>query len=338
MDKADLTELNTFRLPATAEHLLYLNTLEDLACEALGAEDLLILGGGSNTLFLADWPGTVVVNALKGLSANVEDTQVMVRVGAGENWHQLVKHCLDQGWYGLENLIMIPGSVGAAPIQNIGAYGVELASSIHQVTAWDRQAGCFVEFDQSACAFGYRDSFFKHTIPSRFIITEVSFQLSTQFSAHTTYPSLQQALEAKHGSLQCDPKTLAATIMELRSQRLPDPSKIPNVGSFFKNPIVSAETYNNLHKEFPTLPGWAMPEQGHGLQYKLSAAWMIDALGFKGQRIGDAGVYAEHALVLVNLGHATADQLMALARKIKQAVKERFGVELMPEPQIIGQL
>ncbi len=345
---ADLSALSTFRLPARADQLLSLSSLEDLEHSALLDPNLVILGGGSNTVFLSDWPGLVVINQLKGLSVRDEGDEVVISVGAGESWHGLVRHCLDQGWYGIENLILIPGSVGGAPIQNIGAYGVEISSVIEQVICWDRVTRALKPFSPEACQFAYRDSVFKHMPDHRYLITQVDLRLSKTFTPQANYPSLKQALaqqssrQVTAGDVTADDleatasaRVLAATIMRLRRHRLPDPNRIANVGSFFKNPIVTFEQAKTLAATFPQLPQWPVSDPSRGQGVKLSAAWMIEHLGFKGKQIGDAAVYTHHALVLINQGHASADDLEALISEITESVSNAFGVSLVPEPQLI---
>ena len=335
IERADLTDLSSFKLPAKAAQLVHLTTPDQLEHDGISPTDTLILGEGSNTVFLSDWPGTVVLNRLKGISSKADGEHVLVRAAAGESWHGFVKYCLRQGWYGLENLIMIPGSVGAAPMQNIGAYGVEVDSCIHTLTAWDRHTQKWCEFDRAACAFGYRDSVFKTAGKDRYIITAVEFRLSPIFKPHTHYPSLHNALMDRVGQADCAPETVAATIMRLRRHRLPDPGRLPNAGSFFKNPIVSSQQHDELKIHWPGLPAWPLTGPNNADRVKLSAAWMIEALGFKGDRVGDAGVYHRHALVLVNLGQATPTQLKTLIARITDAVKTHFGIALAPEPQLI---
>lgn len=335
----DLSGLSTFGLPATAAEIFRLKSVDQLTDPRLLAADLLILGEGSNTVFLTDWPGTVVLNQITGCEATEMDGSVLVKVGAGESWHGFVRHCLKQGWYGLENLVMIPGSVGAAPIQNIGAYGVELAEFVESVIAWNRLDQRFEHFDKAQCQFGYRDSVFKHTTPSQYLITHVVFRLSRTFQPNTDYASLKEALKKRHLDRSCTPEQLAATVMRLRRHRLPDPARINNVGSFFKNPLISAEQHQQLKTSWPALPSWSVPGSvsgsKEGMHFKISAAWMIEQAGLKGHRIGDAAVYDRHALVLVNLGQATAKDLEALIALITEKVWKKFGVRLEPEPQII---
>jgi len=332
IEHADLRGLSTFGLPAKADRLLVLRSPKDLQHPSLKESNLLILGQGSNTVFLSDWPGVIVVNCLTGRESVEMGDEVLLKVGAGESWHALVRYCLDKGWYGLENLVMIPGSVGAAPIQNIGAYGKELAERIESVTTWDRMEQTWTVWDRSQCQFGYRDSVFKHLPEGRHIITEVQFRLEKTFHPCTHYPSLAQALMDRYQTTDVTPRQLVATIMRLRRHRLPDPARLNNVGSFFKNPLVSASVAQKLIQSWPELPSWPIDQA----MVKLSAAWMIEHVGLKGHRMGNVAVYPHHALVLVNLGHARAEELKALIREIEKKVEQTFGVRLMPEPRLVG--
>lgn len=329
----DLSRLSTFRLAARAGRLIELTSLDQLeTIDPNVDESVLVLGGGSNTLFMADWPGTVLLNRLRGLEIReLGDERVDVTAAAGENWHQLVRHCLDRGLYGLENLIMIPGSVGAAPMQNIGAYGVELADTLVSVTAWDWQAGELVTLDREACQLDYRDSRFKSTDQGRFLITSVTLSLSRRFEPRLGYASLRERL-ADRPNTPLTPRQLAAAVMRLRRHRLPDPSRLANAGSFFKNPIVERAEADRLLGDWPRLAHWPMADG----RVKLAAGWLIERLGFRGHRIGDAGVYRHHALVLVNHGHATAAQLAELIDEVILAVHTEYGVSLEPEPRLMG--
>lgn len=327
---ADLAPLSTFRLPARAERLVVLDRAEQLG--ALNAEPpLLVLGGGSNSIFMGDWPGTVLLNRLRGIQTEPLDAnQVRVRAGAGESWHRLVRWCIDRGLHGLENLVLIPGSVGAAPMQNIGAYGVELAEILESVSAWDWRQHKAVEIAAADCGLAYRDSRFKSADHGRFLITAVSLILSRQFEPRLGYQSLREQLRIR----QLDdpsPRQLAAAVMRLRRHRLPDPDRLPNAGSFFKNPVLDAAAAKSLLAEHPKLPYWRMNDGS----VKLAAGWMIDQLGWRGKRIGDAGVYQNHALVLVNHGRATADQLRELIDRITSSVADEFAVGLEVEPNLI---
>lgn len=329
---ADLSGLSTFRLPARAAALAILEHPEQIAELPPADHGELVLGGGSNTVFVGNYPGIVLLNRLRGVSIHaIDDDRVLVTAAAGENWHLLVRRCLDAGIHGLENLAMIPGSVGAAPMQNIGAYGVELSDVFSHLTAWDRHQQVFIQMDRERCAFGYRDSRFKSVDRDRYLITSVTLKLSRHFTSNTGYASLHDAL-ANTGVHHPTPRQLAATIMRLRRHRLPDPARLANAGSFFKNPVVCPDTARAILDDHPDLPHWAMP----GGQIKLAAGHMIELLGWKGKSIGDAGVYPNHALVLVNRGQATAGDLLKLVDAITGSVENEFGVRLEPEPVLVG--
>ena len=339
---ADLGRRNTFGVPARAPWLLEVDDHAALAqaldLPQLRGLPLLVLGGGSNLLFAGDPPGAVLALHAAAISRlDEEGTRVRVRAEAGANWHQLVLWSLDQGLCGLENLALIPGSVGAAPIQNIGAYGVEVGEAVLAVEAWDRLAGAVVRLDRQACAFGYRDSVFKRQ-PERWIVLAVELELGfahgpQQAPLHLGYAGIGEELAAMGKQAAPSAGDVAQAVIALRRRKLPDPARIGNAGSFFKNPIVPAalaQSLQDLHPRLPVFPGDAAGTR------KLSAAWLIDACGWKGAREGDAGVSAEHALVLVNHGQASGAQLLALARRIAASVQERFAVALEPEPRIIG--
>ncbi|WP_019398663.1 UDP-N-acetylmuramate dehydrogenase [Pseudoxanthomonas sp. GW2] len=333
---ADLTARNTFRVPARAPWLLQVNdstTLpETLVLDQLRGLPLLPLGGGSNLLFAGDAPGAVLVMGGRRVELLHDDGgRVRVRAEAGAEWHGLVMWSVEQGLRGLENLALIPGSVGAAPIQNIGAYGVEVGEHIAAVEAWDLQAGGWVRLDRTACAFGYRDSAFKRQ-PGRWIVAAVEFELSRTAAPRLDYAGLADELAAM-GASAPGPREVAEAVIRIRRRKLPDPARVGNAGSFFKNPIVPqalAEALRAAHPALPVFPGDAAGTR------KLSAGWLIDACGWKGFRDGDAGVSAGHALVLVNHGRATGLQLLDLARRIAASVRERFGVALEPEPRLVG--
>ena len=328
----DLAPLSTFGLSARARELFVLEHPRQLAEMPPTDLPMLILGDGSNTVFLGDWPGRIVLNRLTGIRVErLNDKTSRVEAAAGENWHRLVRTCIDQGLHGLENLIMIPGSVGAAPMQNIGAYGVELSDRLESVSAWDWQQQELVEIPIEDCGLEYRDSRFKSTDRGRFLITGIRLRLDHEFRPSTGYDSLARALSYRHLD-KPTPRQLAATVMRLRRHRLPDPARLANAGSFFKNPVVDESETGDLFKDFPALPHWKLAHN----RIKLAAGWMIERLGFRGYRIGDAGVYHNHALVLVNHGRATADQLKELIGRIRSAVDDEFGVALEPEPLLIS--
>ncbi|MEP6938322.1 MAG: UDP-N-acetylmuramate dehydrogenase [Rudaea sp.] len=332
---ATLRERNTFRVAARAAALVEVSDVAALPAlfERLQqhyGDDILVLGGGSNVLLTRDWPGAVVTLDVRGATTTSDaDGSALVRCAAGENWNDFVHWTLAQGFKGLENLALIPGTVGAAPIQNIGAYGTEVSEFVAGVAAFDRTLGRGVHLDSAACAFGYRDSRFKHE-PGRYLVTAVDFRLPRERALRIDYAGVRDELAAM-GAGSPDANAVAAAVVRLRRRKLPDPAVIGNAGSFFKNPHVDAALGAALRAENPALVAWPGREGG----LKLSAAWLIDSCNFKGLREGDAGVSSQHALVLVNHGDATGAQLLALAERIGAAVQQRFGVRLEPEPVIV---
>lgn len=333
IENAPLGALNTFRVEARAHFLVVLERPEDisllLADDRFQGLPRLILGGGSNVLFRADYPGVVVQVALRGIELVGEDaTHRRVRAAAGENWHDFVRWTVGQGWPGLENLSLIPGTVGAAPVQNIGAYGVELADVCGSVEAVDLTCGETRVFEPAACRFAYRDSLFKQE-SGRWLITAVTFRLPKTFAPRLDYPGVREALAGAEST----PKAVSDVICAVRRAKLPglEADQPGSAGSFFKNPLVPSEQATALKACFPALPAWPQPDG----RTKLSAAWLIEQCGWKGRREGDAGVYAKHALVLVNHGRATGAQLWGLAEAIRASVREQFGVELEPEPILL---
>jgi UDP-N-acetylmuramate dehydrogenase len=332
----DLRPYNTFGLAARAAHFCRLDDLADLP--ALLAHALyrqgpaLWLGGGSNLLLTRDYPGLVIKVALTGIRLLREDgDHVIVEAAAGENWHDFVLHTLAQGWYGLENLSLIPGTVGASPVQNIGAYGVEVKDHLHEVVCaqLDRDGAPLV-LSNADCRFGYRDSVFKHEAAGRLLVTAVRFKLSRHASLRTGYGDIARQLAAD-GITAPTPSDVSRAVIAIRQSKLPDPAVLGNAGSFFKNPVVSAALAGKLLASHPQLPHYPAADG----RVKLAAGWLIDQCGLKGYRDGDAGVHAKQALVLVNYGEASGAQLHALARKVQEAVRERFGVALEPEPLIL---
>jgi UDP-N-acetylmuramate dehydrogenase len=333
---APLRARNTFGVEATARCLVEVADAGALP-DALSLPELhgtapLVLGGGSNLLIAADPPQPLL--ALTGARVRLvsdEGGSAIVRAEAGANWHAFVMRTLDQGLCGLENLALIPGTVGAAPIQNIGAYGVEVRERIHAVEAWDRERGALRRLSADDCAFAYRDSRFKRE-PERWIVTAVEFALSRRDEPRLDYAGIAEELHARGIARPCA-RDVAEAVIAIRRRKLPDPAVLGNAGSFFKNPIVPAAQAEALRAMHPALPVF----RGDGAHSrKLSAAWLIDACGWKGHREGDAGVAPTHALVLVNHGGATGAQLLSLARRIAASVHERFGVVLEPEPRVIG--
>lgn len=298
----------------------------------------LVLGGGSNLLFVEDPQRPLLV--LTGRQIRVVDDAAagaVVRADAGVSWHGFVLDTLASGYAGLENLALIPGSVGAAPIQNIGAYGVEVRELIHAVEAFEPATGLWHRLDRDACEFAYRDSLFKRQ-PDRFIVTAVEFALSRTATPRLDYAGIREQLADMHvDAHDPSPGDVANAVIAIRRRKLPDPAVIGNAGSFFKNPIVPTSQAQSLEATNSELPVFPVRDSdpGNGCS-KLSAAWLIDACGWRGHRDGDAGVAASHALVLVNHGHASGRQLFNLARRIADSVHDRFGVALEPEPRVIG--
>jgi len=348
-ERARLDARNTFGVPARAEMLVDVRdpaALPELFGYAMLRDGpVLVLGGGSNLLFAGDPAGAVLALTSQGISLVEDDGErAIVRADAGVEWHALVLWTLGRGLAGLENLALIPGTVGAAPIQNIGAYGTEVREHIHVVEAFERNSGEIQRLPAADCAFAYRDSLFKRE-PDRFVVTAVEFALSRTPRLHLDYAGIADELAAM-GVDAPTPSLVAEAICRIRRSKLPDPAVVGNAGSFFKNPIVPlarAEALRREHPRLPVFPVAAFPadaaEHGasaSGPMCKLSAAWLIDQCGWKGHRDGDAGVSASHALVLVNHGHASGTQLLELARRIAASVQERFGVAIEPEPRIIG--
>ena len=332
---APLQTRNTFGVAATAPLLAEVDdaaALPDLFASAeFAGRAPLVLGGGSNLLFAGN--PEVAVLALTGQDVRVlsDDGIAIVRADAGVQWHGFVMHTLEMGLAGLENLALIPGTVGAAPIQNIGAYGVEVRDFIHTVEAFEPATGQLHRLDADACAFAYRDSVFKHE-PDRYIVTAVEFALPRTPSLKLDYAGIGDEIVAM-GITAPTPRDVADAVIAIRRRKLPDPAVLGNAGSFFKNPIVALAQAEALQAQYPAMPVF---RGNDAATRKLSAAWFIDACGWKGHRDGDAGVAASHALVLVNHGRATGAQLLDLARRIADSVHARFGVAIEPEPRVIG--
>ena len=333
-DNAPLTHRNTLRVAARARLLAEVRDAaklpELLAYPAVRNGEVLVLGEGSNVLFTGDFDGTVVAMATQGVQVEADGERARIAVAAGERWDDFVRWTLGQGFAGLENLILIPGTVGAAPIQNIGAYGTEVAEFIESVEAWDTREQRVATLDNAACAFAYRDSVFKRE-PGRYIVTAVRFVLPRQRELRLDYAGIREELR-RMGVDKPAPFHVAEAVIHLRTRKLPDPAVIGNAGSFFKNSVVDAMQAEALQHEHPELAAWPQPDG----RRKLSAAWLIEAAGFKGLREGDAGISNRHALVLVNHGRASGADLWALAQRVIEGVQEKFGVRLEPEPRVIG--
>jgi UDP-N-acetylmuramate dehydrogenase len=335
-ENAALDRRNTFAIAARAPWLVEIADPaalpEVLALPQLREASALVLGGGSNLLFAGNPEGAVVSLACRRMAVLHEyGEHALVRADAGVQWHALVLWTLQQGLSGLENLALIPGTAGAAPIQNIGAYGCEVGEYVHAVEVFDRSDGALRRLDRAECAFAYRDSLFKRE-PDRYIVTALELSLPRLAALRLDYAGIREELAAMDVATP-DPRSVAQAVIRIRQRKLPDPAVAGNAGSFFKNPIVPAlvaEELQQRHAGLPMFRGDAADNR------KLSAAWMIEACGWKGFREGDAGVSAQHALVLVNHGGATGAQLLSLARRIADSVQARFGVAMEPEPKVIG--
>jgi UDP-N-acetylmuramate dehydrogenase len=330
-----LREFNTFGVEARARWFCCVRTADELA--ALAAEPKLaglprlVLGGGSNLLLTRDFDGLVIKVEVPGVRELGEaDGAWQVEVGAGENWHATVERLLAMGRPGLENLALIPGNCGAAPIQNIGAYGLELAERFAGLTAWDFETQKEVRMSAADCDFGYRDSAFKHALHGRRAILSINLALPRQWQPVAGYADVAHELQARDIA-RPQPHDIFDAVVAIRRRKLPDPAAIGNAGSFFKNPIVSREKHRSLIAHYPSLASYPLP----GGRVKLAAAWLIDAAGLKGVTRGRAGVYEKQALVLVNRGGATGAEILALAREVQEKVAEKFGLWLEPEPVIV---
>jgi UDP-N-acetylmuramate dehydrogenase len=327
-----LKAFNTFRVEASAGLMLTLETEEDLlSLPPFDPGRDFILGGGSNVLFATDVPGILFHNRISGREiVETGDDHAWVEAGAGENWHELVRWTLKNKLSGLENLSLIPGLAGAAPIQNIGAYGAELATVLESVTAWDLARSTWKTFSHEDCALAYRDSRFKTAEPDRYLITSIRLRLDRHYKPQLEYAGLREELSRlniRHPTAI----EVSDAVVRLRQHKLPDPATFGNAGSFFKNPVLDLDDGQALLARYPELPAWPL-EDG---TTKVSAAWMIEHCGLKGHRAGDAGISDRHALVIVNYGSATGGEILQLARTIQSAVHDTFGVMLEPEPRII---
>jgi UDP-N-acetylmuramate dehydrogenase len=341
LENISLKDYNTFGIEAAAKRFAVFSSADQLASLLEEAsQPLLVLGGGSNILLTGDVDGWVLINGIRGIELVDEDDRYLyVQVGAGENWHGFVEYCLGRDWAGVENLSLIPGSVGAAPMQNIGAYGVELKTVFHALEAWDLQDGSVRMFTLNDCRFGYRDSVFKQEYKDRFIILNVTFRLDREPVFHTQYGPIREELE-KMNIRELSIRAISEAVIRIRTAKLPDPAVIGNAGSFFKNPTIPNEQFAALKTRFPDIVGYPDPEgnvtkPAAGGMTKLAAGWLIEQCGWKGYRRGDAGVHDRQALVLVNYGHATGKEIYDLGKDVLQSVREKFGVTLEREVNII---
>lgn len=331
ISNTSIRDLNTFGIDIKVEKLLVVEQESDIRQlildRNLEGRKFVVLGGGSNMVFMNDYRGTVVLMANKGICpVSVEGDGVLVEAQAGEVWSDFVRHCVNAGFHGLENLAGIPGTVGASPVQNVGAYGVEAKDVIHLVRAYDVKTGELRTFTNKECEFGYRDSVFKHMLKDRYIVSSVIFRLSRQYEPNLEYRALANAL-GQRGYLHPTARQVAETVEEVRDSKLPNPKRIGSAGSFFKNPVVTVSEKEALVKKFPQLVCFDVDED----HVKLAAGWLIEQCGWRGRALGPVGVYEKQSLVLVNLGGCTGPDVERLAKTVVSDVEAHFGVHLEPE-------
>lgn len=325
-----LKPYNTFGIDVPAEYFTELSDIGLLGEMTSLPQQKHIIGGGSNILLTKPVHGLVVHNTLKGISvANEDKDHVWLNVASGEVWHNLVLFAIHNGWGGLENLALIPGTVGASPMQNIGAYGAEAKETIENVTCWHWQEKTFVTYNNRECGFGYRDSIFKHRLKDKVFITSVIYKLSKQPVYNTSYGAIEQEL-VEMGVTELSVKAIAQAVINIRTSKLPDPKQAGNAGSFFKNPTIAVAHYERLHSEYPDIPSYRVNDE----MIKVPAGWLIEKCGWKGHRSGDVGVHTRQALVLVNYGNAKGSDIWKLSGDIVNSVQEKFGIELEREVQV----
>ncbi len=335
LENHPLIDLNTFGIAARARYFLEVSSPEQLRTflKHSPPQPVLVLGGGSNILFTGNFPGTILQNSIKGKTIHWQDEEsAIIAVGGGENWHEFVVWCIDHDLGGVENLSLIPGRVGAAPIQNIGAYGVELKDVFHQLEAIELKTGQLHTFNRTDCQFDYRNSIFKQSLKGLYCITKVYLRLTkTRHLLHISYGAIRDVL-ANAKIFTPTIRDISNAVIRIRTQKLPDPKKIGNAGSFFKNPIIENSFFETLVRKFPKLPHFPA-DANHK---KIPAGWLIEACGWKGKQFANVGVYEHQALVLVNFGKGTGEEIWALAQKIRNSVEEQFGIRLEPEVNIVG--
>lgn len=330
-----LKDYNTFGIKASARYFTEVQSpqqLRELIISDLYKNNpVLILGGGSNILFTKDFEGLVVKMGIKGLEKVKEDEgEVWIKAGAGENWHQFVLYCIENGLGGIENLSLIPGTVGAAPMQNIGAYGVEIKEVLESLEAMDIATGEIRSFTNGDCQFGYRQSVFKHELKGKYIIISVTFRLQKKYTFNVSYGAIKDTIEAM-GIKELSIKAISDAVISIRKSKLPDPEVIGNAGSFFKNPEIEEVKYNTLKETYPTIPGYpTLPGW-----IKVPAGWLIEQAGWKGKRVGETGVHKNQALVLVNYGNANGKEIQHLSAEVQKSVREKFGIDIVAEVNII---
>lgn len=330
-----LLKLNTFGIDVKAKYFTSINTINELIevtkTNVFKDLELLILGGGSNILFTKDFDGLVILNNIKGKEIIDQNQQsIFLKIGAGENWHELVMYCVDNGWGGIENLSLIPGNTGTAPMQNIGAYGVEIKETFIELEALEISSGKIVKFNNSDCEFGYRESVFKNKMKNQYIILNITLELKKNPVLNINYGDVKAILESQNIK-NPDIKEVSNAIISIRQSKLPDPKKIGNSGSFFKNPIVSLNLLELIKKKYPNVVNYEINEN----EFKIAAGWLIERAGWKGKKFNNYGVHEKQALVLVNYGLANGMEIFELSEKIILDIKDKFGITLEREVNII---
>lgn len=330
-----LLKLNTFGVDVKAKYFTSINTINELIeltkTNVFKNLALLILGGGSNILFTKDFDGLVILNNIKGKEIIDQNQQsIFLKIGAGENWHELVMYCVDNGWGGIENLSLIPGNTGTAPMQNIGAYGVEIKETFIELEALEISSGKIVKFNNSDCEFGYRESVFKNKMKNQYIILNITLELKKNPVLNINYGDVKAILESQNIKNPTI-REVSNAIISIRQSKLPDPKKIGNSGSFFKNPIVSLNQLELIKKKYPNVVNYEINEN----EFKIAAGWLIERAGWKGKKFNNYGVHEKQALVLVNYGLANGMEIFELSEKIILDIKDKFGITLEREVNII---
>jgi UDP-N-acetylmuramate dehydrogenase len=324
-----LKKYNTFSIDVQARQFVTVNSIEELQQALAEHQDVFLLGGGSNILLVNPIEKPVIHLNIKGIETFlINENDVIIKAGAGENWHEFVLWCIENDYGGLENLSLIPGNVGTSPIQNIGAYGVEIKDVFSELTALEIATGKLKKFNASMCHFGYRNSVFKNELKGQFVIVDVSFKLTrSNHKINTDYGAIRSILSSQTPSI----KEVSDAVIAIRQSKLPDPDILANSGSFFKNPVVANDLFHEIQRTYPEMPYYPVDD----FSTKIPAGWLIEKCGFKGKRFGDAGVHEHQALVLVNHGNATGNELLDLANRIQSKVNDSFGIALEMEVNII---
>ncbi len=327
-----LKNYNTFGIDVKASSFIEINAISDLKSVVDNQSDFFILSGGSNLLLTKNIEKLVIYLNIKGIEiVKQEDNDVFIKVNAGENWHEFVLWCIDRNFGGLENMSLIPGNVGTSPIQNIGAYGVELKDSMHELEALEIATGNLVTFSNESCSFGYRNSVFKNELKGKYIITSVTFKLTRETHIlNSSYGAIQSELE-KEKIKNPTIKDISNAVIAIRQSKLPDPKEIGNSGSFFKNPVILKHQFRQLQHKYPEVPHYITSDT----EVKVPAGWLVEQCGFKGKRFGDAGVHKKQALVLVNYDNATGQEIFELSKRIQKTVFEKFEIQLEAEVNIL---